>query len=83
MKLLPLILALSVCGCTCMPKTIEVKVPTPVPCIDTVPEKPNMPLQAADPKEDIFSHSKKAIAEIEVRKGYEKELEAVISACKK
>lgn len=62
-------------------KTVEVKVPVQVPCkVKPVP-KPNMPLKSLDPSSNIYDKVKTALAEIEIRKGYETNLEAAIKSC--
>lgn len=77
-------LVLSACA-TNEPKVVykEVKVPVVIPCIQNQPEKPSFPLQEATARDSIFILTKKALAEIELRKGYESELEAALVACKK
>lgn len=60
-------------------KTIEVKVPVPVPCTTPHVEEPVYPKPSADA--GIFERVKVALAEIELRKGYEAKLRAAKSAC--
>lgn len=80
--LLALILSLSGCGlCPTKTITVKVEVPVPVPCKVASPTKPVYPLQESKKEEDIFNKTKKAIAEIELRKGYETELEAAVKSC--
>lgn len=72
-------------GCSFLkpePIIVEVKVPVPVYCkIDKV-AKPVLPLQELYPEEeDIFRIVQSALAEIELRQGYETKLEASITAC--
>lgn len=78
------LLVLFLVGCASTPKieTRIVEVPVAVSCIKQVPVKPEYPLQGSNPDEDIFVLTKRALAEIELRKGYEGELEAVLIACK-
>lgn len=85
MKLVIAILStLLIAGCACQEKIVEVKVPVPVPCKVTSPERPVMPLEQAKKDEsDIFVIVKKALAEIEFRQGYETKLEAAIQECNK
>lgn len=62
----------------------EVKVPVPIPCKIISPDKPVYPLQEAKKEEaDIFVITQKALAEIELRQGYETKLEAAIVECNK
>lgn len=74
---------LGLCGCTTPTKVVteEVKIQVSVPCITALPDKPSMPLQNANPDDDIFTNVKKALAEIELRKGYEEKLEALYLPC--
>lgn len=69
--------------CASKPPTIITnKVMVPVPCKITIPSKPVMPLtDTGDIMDDIFVKSKKALAEINIRKGYEAELEAAVGSC--
>lgn len=72
-------------GCDTIPRQptiITVEVPVPVPCNIKAPEVPSWPLQTA-PKDEknIYVNVKKALAEIELRKGYEGKLEAAIKKC--
>lgn len=56
----------------------EVRIPIPVPVVIIPPEKPVMVFQQTDPASDIYTKLQKALAEIELRKGYELKLEADI-----
>jgi hypothetical protein len=69
-------------GCTPQVAVKEIYVAVATPCISTFPDKPVMPLQAASKDEDLHSKTKKALAEIELRKGYEEKLEALLIPCK-
>lgn len=70
-------------GCaTTRPGTVtEVLVPIPVPCNINAPSVPSWPFQTASGTDDIFTSVKKMLAEIELRKSYEIELEAAIRGC--
>jgi hypothetical protein len=83
MKYLALILPIFLVGCACKPQVITetMEVPVAVSCVKQTPAKPGFPLQEAKFDEDMFTLAKKALAEIEIRKGYEGELEAVITGC--
>ena len=80
--LLPVVLGVSGCATTPQVVTKIVEVPVMVTCIKTTPTKPEFPFSLSQPDEDLFVLSKRAVAEIELRKGYEGELEAVLVACK-
>lgn len=70
----------------CTPQLVvqEVKVPVPIPCKIVSPDKPIYPLQEAKKDEkDIFVITQKALAEIELRQGYETKLEVAITECNK
>lgn len=82
--ILPVALLLSGCFGTFGNKgTVEkISVPIPVPCNIIAPIKPVMPLDSIEKTEtDISIWTKAALAEIELRKGYELELETAITSC--
>lgn len=69
-------------GCACpvaAPKIVEV--PIAVTCVKSAPVKPIFPFQGSSADEDLFVLAKRMLAEIEIRKGYEGELEAVVYGC--
>lgn len=75
-------LILTGCGSPIVRDTFtESKVPVPVLCKVAKVEKPSMPLQEASPEEPFPTKLKKALAEIEIRKGYELLLESAIESC--
>ena len=60
----------------------EVKVPLPIPCNIIAPQKPAMPSDGLKKDEmDIYVWIKTLLAEIEIRKGYEIQLEVAVTAC--
>lgn len=62
---------------------VERQVLVSVPCKVKMPSKPMMPFtESATVNDDIFMKTKKALAEIDVRKGYEVLLEAAADSCK-
>lgn len=83
MKLITIFAALLLVGCgTTKPQIVDHNVLVTVPCKVTLPAKPVMPLtDTGDVKDDVFVKTKKALAEIEIRKGYEAQLEAVAQSC--
>lgn len=60
-----------------------VKVPIPVECRVAVPARPAMPTEALAPGVDLDRFSASAMAEIELREGYEGELRAALDECVK
>lgn len=80
-----LLLLLSSCAYqpTIPPKVITAEVAIPVTRKVAIPVKPEMPLQSASSKEPFDVLIKKALAEIELRKSYELELETSVDACNK
>ncbi len=58
-----------------------VKVPIPVECRVDVPARPAMPTEALSPGVDLDRFSASAMAEIELREGYEGELRAALAEC--
>lgn len=73
------IIAALLTGCASMPKAPEVVyVPTYVPCIGTVPTKPEKAIPAND---SVSEQVRALLIELERMKVYEAELEAVIAGC--
>lgn len=60
-----------------------VKVPIPVECRVDMPARPAMPTEALSPRVDLDRFSASAMAEIELREGYEGELRAALAECVK
>lgn len=88
MRVLFLVLCMFLTGCGMLqPQIVKVEVPLPIPCNIVPPKKPVMPFTDSimtdipSGKPDLFGDSKRMLAEIESRKGYETELEAAIKAC--
>lgn len=80
---LPLLLAL-LAGCAAKPPVVQVqqvKVPVPVACSEPVPERPVMPTEALQPPVTLDAFAQAAMAEIERRQGYERQLLAGLRAC--
>ena len=71
---------LAACG---VAPTQMVKVPIPVECRVDVPARPAMPTEALSPGVDLDRFSASAMAEIELREGYEEELRAALAECVK
>lgn len=75
-------------GCPSLPpkeivvtKIVPREVPYPVPCKIIPPQKPVFPVDGLKKEDDLFRKSSTALAELELRIGYEKELEAAIKGC--
>lgn len=89
MKALTLIaLLLSGCCSLCPPvivkESVEVKVPVPVPCATEIPKRPVWQLDLKEVRSaGLFVRGNSALIELEQRRAYEAELEAVIVACTK
>ncbi len=80
---LPLLLAL-LAGCAAKPPVVQlqqVKVPVPVACSEPVPERPVMPTEALQPPVTLDAFAQAAMAEIERREGYERQLRTGLLAC--
>ncbi|MET3915984.1 hypothetical protein ABID97_002766 [Variovorax sp. OAS795] len=73
-------LAGSLAACGMFPVQ-TVMVPIPVACNVDVPARPAMPTEALSPGVDLDRFSASALAEIELREGYEGELRAAIAEC--
>lgn len=78
-------LCLLLTGCASVPqvieKPVEVKVPVQVPCKAPDIPVPAWPLAAVPPSASDFDFFKAALAEVELRKGYETRLRASLAAC--
>lgn len=78
--LIPICLLLT--GCFWDTKIIRQNVIVPVPCKVVMPQKPLMPFtDTSTIEEDIFTKSKKILAEIVTRIAYEEQLESVARSC--
>lgn len=77
---LALVWSLAACGVT---PAQRVRVPVPVECDAEVPARPAMPTEALAPGVDMDRFSAAAMAEIELREGYEGELRAALAECVK
>lgn len=69
-------------GCGVSPLQ-PVKTPIPVECRVQRPARPAMPTEALAPGVDLDRFAAVAMAEIELREGYEGELTAALDACAK
>lgn len=75
-------LCLILSGCFWDSKIIHHKVLVPVPCKVVLPQKPLMPFtDTSTLEEDIFTKTKKMLAELTVRNAYEEQLESVARSC--
>lgn len=81
MKLILLTAALVLAGCATTPGVATVKVPVPVECRETVPDRPVMPTEQFTEKPAIDQYLRAARAEIERREGYEIKLRTALEAC--
>lgn len=61
--------------------TVPIKVPVPVPCQQTVPPRPAMPLEGLQRRPSVDEWMKHAIPEIEIRDAYEGQLRTRLQAC--
>ena len=73
-------LCVAVVGCGVAPVQ-PVKTPIPVECRVQRPARPAMPTEALAPGVDPDRFSAAAMAEIELREGYELELNAALDVC--
>lgn len=77
------IAATALAGCATRTEYVEVRVPVPIECRVAKPVRPAMPtdtIQRADP---LDRKIKAAIAELEIREGYEIELRTALDVCTK
>ena len=80
--LVALVVAMSGCGAMA-PQLVEIRVPLPVGCPVDTPARPAMPTEALQRSAPLDAKVKAALAEIELREGYEIELVAALDACTK
>lgn len=71
----------SLIGCTSFTPTNIVKVPVPVACQETEPDRPTMPTDSLRPGGTLFDAVTSMQAEIEIRGGYEGRLVTALRAC--
>ncbi len=83
MRAWTLMLVALLTGCAGAPRveTVEVRVPVPVECRETVPERPAMPTEVLRPGASLDDFARAAMAELERREGYEGQLVAALRAC--
>jgi uncharacterized lipoprotein YajG len=81
MKLILLTSACLLAGCGATMPTVQVKVPVPVACQETVPDRPTMPTEQFKAKPKLDELTKAALAELERREGYEVKLRTALEAC--
>lgn len=85
MRLAAILLAGLLAGCAgkeVVQEVVEVKILVPVPCVKSEVAKPNWLLDNPKIAEaTYFDKGNTALQEIEQRRAYERELEAVIKAC--
>ena len=72
--------ATALAGCSTA-RTVQVKVPVPVECRVQTPARPAMPLDALRPPYDLDIWVAHAIAELNMRKAYQAELEVALHQC--
>lgn len=78
------ILAIVISGCATPEPVIDVRtvnVAVPVPCREPVPDRPAMPTEALEHRPTLDAFVAAAIAEIELREGYELELRTALEGC--
>lgn len=80
LAIIPLAL-LALAGCSSAPQLQAVKIPVPVECRVQVPSRPAMPTEALTPASTLDAIVQAALAEIELREGFEIELQAALGSC--
>lgn len=70
-------------GCAIPARTVQVEVPIPVPCIETVPPEPTYPADALTGAEDIDLAVRTLWADRLIRKGHTATLRATLEACRR
>lgn len=69
-------------GCAAPGAGFEVKVPVPIKCQEPEPDRPAMPTDVLAPGVTLDLFVKAAQAEIEIRDGYEQQLQTALRNCK-
>ena len=77
-----LVVLLSGCAKETVYQPVDVALPVAVPC--KVPEikQPEWPLQRLAPEASLFRKTQAALAELDLRKAYEAQMEAAVSGCR-
>ncbi len=71
---------LALAGCSTAPR-VPVFTPVPVECREAVPDRPAMPTESLGIDVEPFVLFRSALAEIDVREGYEVRMRAALEAC--
>jgi type IV pilus biogenesis protein CpaD/CtpE len=79
-RLLLLALAL-LAGCATAPVSTTTKVPVPIECKETVPDRPVMPTEQIAAKPTLDQWIQAAMAELLRREAYEGKLRTALEAC--
>lgn len=74
-----MLMLLTACGTT--PVVTAIKVPVPIQCQETVPDRPAMPTEGFTEKPTLDQYVRAARAEIERHNGYETQLRTALEAC--
>lgn len=74
---------LTLAGCASAPhiEVQTVKVPVPVECRESIPDRPSMPTEALAEDADPFQLLRASLAEIDRREGYEVRLLTALTNC--
>lgn len=80
MKLIAFLVVLAITGCSTTTRTIT-KVPVPVECRMTVPDRPGMPTEQFTAKPTLDEFIQAAQAELLRREGYEIKLRTALVVC--
>lgn len=67
-------------GCAIPPQTVSV--PVPVKCKEPTPDRPGMPTDSVPQSAALDTKVRAALAEIELREGYEERLRTALGACR-
>lgn len=83
MKLAALLPLLALAGCASPGRPVQVRVPVPIACQVVEPARPMMDTDTVSLDAPVDELTRAMRAEIERREGYEGELRAALSACRK
>ena len=76
-----LLMLLTACAGEPVYQPVDISVPVATPCKPPAIKPPDWPLQTTSTQAPLFDKVKTALAELELRKAYETELEAAVKAC--
>jgi type IV pilus biogenesis protein CpaD/CtpE len=78
--ILAVMFCFAISGCAIPPQTVSV--PVPVKCKEPMPDRPSLPTDNVPASASLDTKVRAALAEIELREGYEDRLRTALGACR-